>query len=90
MTSEDVRRERIDKEELEELLNMEELKWGQKARRNWILHGDRNTRYFQTVVIQRRSKNRITQVKDDHGYSTDNHEEIEQIFLYSFKRSYSC
>ncbi|KAK9985962.1 hypothetical protein SO802_030913 [Lithocarpus litseifolius] len=89
-TREDVRRERVYREELEELLNSKELMWAQKARTNWFLHGDRNTRYFQTVVRQRRSKNRILQLKDDHGHFTDNHKEIEQIFLDSFKRSYSC
>ena len=90
MTSEYVRRERVYREELEELLDREELMWAQKARTNWFLHRDRNTRYFQTVVRQRRSRNRILQIKDDYGHSTDNHEEIEQIFLDSFKRSYSC
>ena len=46
VTKEDVRRERVCREELEELLDREELMWAQKARTNWILHGDRNTRYF--------------------------------------------
>ena len=64
--------------------------WAQKARTKWFLHRDRNTRYFQIVVRQRRSKNRILQIKDDYGHSTDNHEEIKQIFLDSFKRRYSC
>ena len=43
MTSEDVRRERVYREELEELLDREELMWAQKARTNWFLHRDRNT-----------------------------------------------
>ena len=84
MTCEDVKRERVYREELEELLNREELMWAQKARTKWFLHGDRNTRYFQTVVKQRRSRNRILQIKDDHALYTDNHEEIEQIFIDSF------
>ena len=79
--SEDVRRERVCREELEELLNRKELMWAQKARSNWLLHGDRNTKYFQTVVRQRRSKNRIIQIKNVEGQLTDNPEEIEQIFL---------
>ena len=84
VTCEDVKRERVYREELEELLNREELMWAQKARTKWFLHGDRNTRYFQTVVKQWRSRNRILQIKDDHGHYTDNHEEIEQIFIDSF------
>ena len=43
VTKEDVRRERVCREEL---LDREGLMWAQKARTNWILHGDRNTRYF--------------------------------------------
>ena len=81
MTKDDVRRERACQEALEELLDREELMWAQKARTNWILYGDRNTRYFQTVVRQRRSKNRIIQIKDEEGNLTDNPEEIENIFL---------
>ena len=64
--------------------------WAQKARTKWFLHGDRNTRYFQTVVRQRRSRNRILQIKDEHGHYIDVHEEIEQIFIDSFQRNFSC
>ncbi|XP_030933957.1 uncharacterized protein LOC115959633 [Quercus lobata] len=88
VTNDDVRRERVYREELEELLDREELMWALKARTNWFLHGDRNTRYFQTVVRQRRSKNRIIQIKDEEGNLTDNAEETENIFLESFKRSF--
>ena len=88
MSYDDVRRERVCREELEELLDREELLWAQKARTNWFLHGDRNTKYFQTVVRQRRSKNRIVQIKDEEGNFTDNAEEIENIFLASFKKSF--
>ena len=62
--------------------------WAQKPRTNWILHVDRNTRYFQTVVRQRRSKNRIVQIKDEEENLTDNSEEIGNIFLDSFKRNF--
>ena len=86
VTKEDVRRERVCRDEL---LDREELMWAQKARSNWILHGDRNTRYFQTMVKQQRSKNRILQIKDERGVLTNKPEEIENIFLDSFKRSYS-
>ena len=55
--------------------------WAQKARTNWILHGDRNTKYFQTIFRQRMSKNRIIQIKDKKGILTENPEEIENIFL---------
>ena len=55
----DVRKERVIREELENLLHREELMWVQKARSDWIIMGDRNTKYFQTVVKQRRARSRI-------------------------------
>ena len=52
-TIEDVRLERSFRNDLEEFLNREVLMWAQKARSNWILQGDRNIKFFQTVVRQR-------------------------------------
>ena len=60
---EDVRNERQMREELEDLLDKVELKWAQKARNNWILFGDRSTKYFQTIVKQRRAKKQNSSVK---------------------------
>lgn len=62
--------------------------WAQKVRTNWILYGDRNTKYFQTIVKQRRAKNRILQLKDGDGNFTDNLNEIENILLPHFKSNY--
>ena len=47
------------REEIEDLLDKKELKWAQKVRTNWIFYGDRNIKYFQTIVKQRRAKDRI-------------------------------
>ena len=52
-TIEDVRLERSLRNDLEEFLNREVLMWAQKARSNWILQGDRNIKFSQTVVRQR-------------------------------------
>ena len=38
--------------------------WAQKERCNWTLFEDRNTRYFQIVVKQRRARSRILHIKD--------------------------
>ena len=86
-TIKDVRLERSVRNDLEELLNKEELMWPQKARSNWILQGDRNTKFFQTVVRQKRARNRIMQIKNDLGCFTENPNEIEAIFTNHF-RSY--
>ena len=85
---EDIRKERQLREEIEDLHDKEELKWAQKARTNWILYGDRNTKYFKTIVKQRRATNRILQLKDGDGNFTDNLNEIKNILLSHFKSNY--
>lgn len=49
---------------------------------------DRNRRYFQTVVKQRRAKSRILHIKDGEGNLTDKTDEIENILVNHFKFSY--
>ena len=76
------------REEIEDLLDKNELKWAQKARTNWIFYGDRNTKYFQTIVKQKRAKDRILQLKDGDGNITDNLNEIENILHSHFESNY--
>ena len=42
----DVKREPELREELEILMQREKVMWVQKARSDWVLFGDRNTRFF--------------------------------------------
>ena len=74
--------------EIKDLLDREELMWAQKARTKWILQGDRNTKYFQTVVKQRRDRSRILHIKDDQGKFTDKSNEIENILSGHFMKNY--
>ncbi|KAL0008898.1 hypothetical protein SO802_010400 [Lithocarpus litseifolius] len=83
-----VRKERAFRKELKDLLDREELIWAQKARTNWFLHGDKNTKYFQTVVRKRRARSRILKIKDEQGILTDKTEDIENILLNFFRKSY--
>lgn len=62
--------------------------WAQKERCNWTLFEDRNTRYFQTVVKQRRARSRILHIKDGEGNLTNEPVEIENILVNHFKSSY--
>ena len=70
-TVEDVKKERDLRIDLENLMEREEIMWAQKARSNWIIQGDRNTKFFQTVVKQRRARNRILQLKTENGNLTE-------------------
>ena len=67
LTIDDVRNEKLFREELETLMHREEVMWSQKVRCNKVVLGDRNTRYFQTMVKQRRVRSRILQLNTDDG-----------------------
>ena len=84
-TVEDVRQEKELRLELEYLMDKEEIIWAQKARSNWITQGDRNSKYFQTLVKQRRAQNRILQLRKADGNLTEDLSEIESMFLDHFK-----
>ncbi|KAF7823597.1 reverse transcriptase [Senna tora] len=45
--------------EYEDTLNQEELFWKQKSRCQWIIEGDRNTRFYHTSTMIRRRRNKI-------------------------------
>lgn len=84
-TLEDVRKVKELRENIEDLLTKEEIKWAQKARSDWIIQRDRNKKYFPNVTKQRRAKNRIVNLRQDNGTLTENLEEIERILVLHFK-----
>ncbi|XVF08056.1 hypothetical protein REPUB_Repub06bG0192700 [Reevesia pubescens] len=50
-----------------QVLLQEEMLWYQKSRSNWVQLGDRNTKYFHTKTLIKRSRNKITMLKLDDG-----------------------
>ena len=50
----DVQKEMEVSTQLETLPDREEIMWAQKARSTWIIKGDQNTKYFQTIARNRR------------------------------------
>jgi hypothetical protein len=61
---------------LELLLEQEEIIWVQRARANWLKHGDRNTNFFHQYASARRQRNLIKGLVDDQGVR---HEDIEEM-----------
>ncbi|KAF5452107.1 hypothetical protein F2P56_027140, partial [Juglans regia] len=47
------------------LLDIEDIKWKQRAKRHWLEGWDRNTKFYHAFVNQRRKKNTIRKVVDD-------------------------
>ena len=53
--------------ELNELLEDEELYWGQRAKAHWLKEGDRNTKFFHAHASERHKQNTILGLWDDYG-----------------------
>ena len=81
--------EKVLREDIENLMMKEEIMWAQKARSTWIIQGDRNTTFFQTLVKQRRARNRILQIRTDDGSQLKELEDIEYYMMEHFKKQYS-
>lgn len=55
------------KKELEAVLGQKELLWFQKSREEWIISGDRNTKYYHASTMVKRGRNRIASLRKDSG-----------------------
>ncbi|GMJ02918.1 hypothetical protein HRI_003961000 [Hibiscus trionum] len=77
------------KVELEEILDMEESIWRQKARCEWVIGGDRNTKYYHALVNGRKKRNAIVCLKDDMGKWISDPEVLKRIALDFFAKLFS-
>ena len=53
--------------ELAEVSKLEEEFWAMKSRITWLVKGDRNTSFYHTSALVRRSRNCINCLKDNKG-----------------------
>lgn len=53
--------------QIEVTLEKEEMFWVQRARANWLKHGDRNTKFFHRMASKRKKQNTIKFMLDDNG-----------------------
>ncbi|KAK5832487.1 hypothetical protein PVK06_016289 [Gossypium arboreum] len=72
------------KEELKNVLH-EEIFWRQKARCDWLVLGDRNTKFFHSRMLRRSKQNRITILKNGLGewIMDDDRLRLEAVNFYS-------
>ncbi|XP_072071919.1 uncharacterized protein [Arachis hypogaea] len=75
--------------ELEEILDREKILWMQKPREDWVVKGDRNTRYFHTKTIIRRRRNRILKLRRLDGSWMEDQKELINAVLIFFKELYN-
>lgn len=67
------------KKNLDEVLEQEELLWYQKSREEWIVSGDRNTKFYHASTIVRRSRNKVDALKDNNGQLVTESDEIKRL-----------
>ena len=58
--------------------------WGKLHRKEWLVNGDRNSRYFQQSMLARKTRSRIVKIKDSSGIWLDNPNQIQQLFVHDF------
>lgn len=75
--------------ELKEVLMQEEILWFQKARTKWLNDGDRNTTYYHLKTKIRRSRNRITSLKDEEDNWVEGRQEVGNLFNQYFQTLFS-
>ncbi|XP_019252770.1 PREDICTED: uncharacterized protein LOC109231566 [Nicotiana attenuata] len=76
-------------EELYLILENEEDFWKMKARISWLSDGDANTGFFHTSTLNRRRRNRILSLKDEHGNWKHEPHEIKDSIVSFFKDLYT-
>ncbi|XP_059446385.1 uncharacterized protein LOC132177924 [Corylus avellana] len=67
------------------LLEEEEMKWQQRAKVDWLKHGDKNSKYFHACATQRRRANKISSIIDAEGITCDSPESVVEAFLSYFR-----
>src|SRR3954471_11036721 len=64
---------------LVELYNREETLWWQRSRIEWLVGGDKNSKFFHIRASMRRRKNLIKNLKNNNGDTISNIEDLEMM-----------
>ena len=57
----------------------------QRAKKNWVRSGDRNTAYFHKAITKRRSKNTIYSINDENNNTHFMPDQIATTFVSYFR-----
>jgi hypothetical protein len=78
------------KRDIQLQLEKDDLWWRQRAKVEWLKHGDRNTRYFHACVNSRRRKNNIEKIKDENGQWWSSNEDVGKAFIDYYTNLFSA
>lgn len=72
-----------------EILQQEKELWSVKSRYNWLIQGDRNTRFFHTSTLIRKRRNKIVYLKNNQGNWVHDENEIVALIRNGFINLFS-
>jgi len=58
--------------------------WGNLARKDWLVNGDRHCHYFHQTMRTRKSRSKIIKIKDASGVWIDEASQVQQLFVQDF------
>ena len=70
---------------IQNCMEVEDLKWRQRAKETWLAQGEKNSKYFHACASQRRRANNIVAITDEGGSLHSTTEEIEEAFFNYFQ-----
>ena len=72
----------------EKLLLFNQKYWGSYRRKEWLVNGDQNSRFFQQRANNRRKKKLVCKLNDDCGLWIDNPQAVAEKFVNDYKTRY--
>ena len=73
----------------EKLLLFNQKYWGTFKRKEWLVNGDRNSRYFQQQANTRRKRKLICKLNDECGIWIDNPHTIAEKFILDYTNRFT-
>ena len=67
-----------------DILQQKEEFWSIKSRYNWLIQGDRNTKFFHISALIKRKRSRIVSLKDSHDVWFHNEDEDAALIRTGF------
>ncbi|KAK8672450.1 hypothetical protein V6N13_110819 [Hibiscus sabdariffa] len=85
LTKEELTDSNVCKKELDEMWEIEERYWHQRARINWLQYGEKNTKFFHAMTLQHRRTNSICRIKNANGEWIEDSNELAEYFQRHFQ-----
>ncbi|XP_019151080.1 PREDICTED: uncharacterized protein LOC109147876 [Ipomoea nil] len=89
-TQENLMEYKLAQAKLQKQVVIEEKFWQQKAHVQWVVDGERNTKYFQGLVREKRRKQIIHRIKNEEGVWVDDQEQIRELDVRFFEKLYTA